>query len=111
LKQKGAAVFVNCLNAARTDKNMESEKYFNMAAIRLPQEKKAGMDLKFNELFELFCLLDGFETGGAEPLVSVLQTGRALRADEAVKNFTREELLGCMTDSDGGYIAAPKTLG
>jgi aspartyl/glutamyl-tRNA(Asn/Gln) amidotransferase C subunit len=92
---------------------MDIREYEAMAKLDLPQDERAKITARAEELIASFKALDGIDVAGVKPLVSVLDItlGReGLREDVHEKLVTREELLENAPEQYDGYFQAPRTL-
>ena len=84
--------------------------YETMAKLDLSGDERRWVSDHADVLVESFAKLDGIETSGVEPLITVLEIKNVLREDVVVKMVTREELLANAPAQHDGYFQVPKTL-
>jgi aspartyl-tRNA(Asn)/glutamyl-tRNA(Gln) amidotransferase subunit C len=92
---------------------MDIREYEAMAKLDLPQDERARVSAKVEELIASFNALDGIDVTGVRPLVSVLDItlGReSLREDVPARIVTRGELLENAPEQYDGYFQVPRTL-
>ena len=92
---------------------MDIREYEAMAKLDLPEDERARISGRAEELVAGFAVLESIDASGVKPLVSVLDItlGRDdLREDIPVKPVTREELLENAPEQYDGYFQAPRTL-
>jgi aspartyl/glutamyl-tRNA(Asn/Gln) amidotransferase C subunit len=81
--------------------------------IKLTQAEEAQLLPVFNELFENFKVLDGFnDLGDTAPLITVSDTKNALREDVAYQDpfIPRDYLLASAIETHDGSFVVPKTV-
>jgi len=81
-----------------------------MAKLNLPDNEQAWISGHAEKLTAGFTALDGIDTVGLEPLVTVLEAQNVLREDASAKMLPREELLANAPEQYDGYFQVPKTL-
>jgi len=84
--------------------------YEAMSMIDLPDGERERLSRSFEALAESFVAIERVDTGGVEPLVTVLNLNNIMREDEAKKLFTREEILANAPEQYDGYFQVPGTL-
>ena len=84
--------------------------YEAMAKLDLPEDQQQWISARADMLTESFKAIQGIDTSGVQPLVSVLRVQNVLREDIAAKMISREELLSNAPEQYDGYFQAPKTL-
>ena len=84
--------------------------YEAMNKLSLTEDERSRIFGCAEMLVETFQLLEGFDTSGVIPLVTVLDIQNVLREDVCVKTIPREELLANAPDRSEGYFRVPKTL-
>lgn len=84
--------------------------YEAMAKLNLPDDQCEWVSQNANMLVDSFAALEGVDTDGVLPLVTLLDVQNVLREDVSVKMMPREELLENAPAQYGGYFQAPKTL-
>jgi len=84
--------------------------YEAMAKLDLPEYERQWVSERMELLIDSFHALEGVDTSGVEPLVTVLDIQNVLREDVAVKQFTREEILSNAPEQYDGYFQVPRTL-
>ena len=89
---------------------MDLKEFEKMAKLEFTDEERERANACAEELISGFSLLEGFNTDGVEPLVTVLEIGNILREDIAEKNFTRDEILSNAPDAEDGFFRVPKTV-
>ena len=86
------------------------KEYEAMNKLELAEDECSRISDCADRLIESFGVLNGIETSGVEPLVTVLSIQNVLREDRSIKTIAREELLASAPDRSGGYFRVPKTL-
>ncbi|MCL2294304.1 MAG: Asp-tRNA(Asn)/Glu-tRNA(Gln) amidotransferase subunit GatC [Spirochaetes bacterium] len=86
------------------------KRYEMLNKLELAEDEYVRVSACADKLTESFKLLEGIDTSGAEPLITVLDIQNVLREDVCVKTIPREELLAPAPDSTGGFFRVPKTL-
>ncbi|MCL2057026.1 MAG: Asp-tRNA(Asn)/Glu-tRNA(Gln) amidotransferase subunit GatC [Oscillospiraceae bacterium] len=89
---------------------MDIKLYENMAKLDLPEDQRRELKSRADALLQSFSALDEIDTGGAQPVVSVLDTRNILREDTPRKAITRDELLAHAPEQQDGYFRVPRTL-
>ncbi len=84
--------------------------YEPMAKLLLDDEARIWSNEVIARLESEFDKMDGVDTDGIEPLVSVLDLCNVLREDVSEKKFSREEVLRNAPEEYDGYFQVPKTL-
>jgi len=84
--------------------------YERMAMLDLSEAERARLSERFDEIAGRFSALDGFDTDGVEPLVSVLDLYNVMREDVAVKSISRDELLKNAPEQHDGYFQVPAAI-
>jgi len=84
--------------------------YEAMAKLDLPESERRLASDRADMLIDSFGLLEGIDTSGIEPLITVLDVKNVFREDVGVKMLTREELLVNAPEQYEGYFMVPKTL-
>ena len=84
--------------------------YENMAMLDLSDSERAELVARFDEFVSGFAALDGYDTDGVLPLVSVLDVHNVLREDVAVKLFTRDEVLENAPEKHDEYFQVPAAI-
>ena len=84
--------------------------YEMLNKLELAEEEHVLVSACADKLIASFKLLEGIDTSGVEPLVTVLDIQNILREDVNVKTIPREELLANAPDRSGGFFRVPKTL-
>jgi len=84
--------------------------YESMAKLDLSEAEHRWVSDSADMLTDSFNQLDGIDTSGVEPLITVLDVKNVLREDVSVKMLLREELLANAPEQHGGYFQVPKTL-
>ena len=84
--------------------------YEKMAMLDLSDDERSRLKQRFDEITEGFAVLDGVDTSGAEPLVTVLDLQNVIREDVAAKVLSREELLINAPEQYDGYISVPAAI-
>ena len=84
--------------------------YEMLNKLELTEDEHIRVSACAAKLTESFKLLEGIDTSGVEPLVTVLDIQNVLREDVCVKTIPREELLANAPDRSGGFFRVPKTL-
>jgi len=85
-------------------------KYEAMAMFDLSDEERGKLCTRAGELVESFSALESIDTGGVEPLVSVLDTRNVLRGDMSERILTRDEIMANAPEQYDGYFRVPGTL-
>ncbi|MCL2030866.1 MAG: Asp-tRNA(Asn)/Glu-tRNA(Gln) amidotransferase subunit GatC [Oscillospiraceae bacterium] len=88
----------------------ECQKYEAMVKLALPPGERAWAAERASRLEERFALLDGVDTDGVAPLVTVSGLMNVTREDAARRFMPREELLAAAPEQYGGYFQAPRTI-
>ena len=88
----------------------ELEKYEAMAMLDLPENERRHLTARAEEITASFKELDAMSTDGVQPLSSVLHLHNILREDDAIKQFTRDEVLANAPDQHDGFFRVPGTL-
>jgi len=78
--------------------------------LSLSEAETAYIEKNAQLLMAGFAALDGIDTAGIEPLVSVLDGEAPLRDDVCAKMLSRETLLDNAPEQHEGYFAVPRTL-
>ena len=78
--------------------------------LALTDEEKTYISEHIATLEESFATLEGPDTAGIAPLVSVLDGAAPLRADIPAKMLSREELLRNAPEQYEGYIQVPRII-
>jgi len=89
---------------------MDIKKYEAMAKLDLSEEERQLISNRVDSFIDGFSALEGIDTSGVEPLVTVLDFQNVLRDDIVKKTITREELLSNAPDKYDGYFRVPKTI-
>ena len=89
---------------------MDFLKYEAMAKLQLSEDERRQAFQIADKLAESLTAMDAIDTGGAEPLVTVLDVQNVLREDVAVKMMSRDELLSNAPEQYNGYFQVPKTV-
>jgi len=89
---------------------MNIKDYEAMAMLDLPEDERAVLGERLNEIEAGFAALEQIDTDGVEPLVTVLDTINIMREDVAIKQFTRDEILANAPEQQDGYFQVPGTL-
>jgi aspartyl-tRNA(Asn)/glutamyl-tRNA(Gln) amidotransferase subunit C len=84
--------------------------YEAMSRLDLPEAERGWVSGCADMLIDSFSQLDGIDTSGVEPLITVLDVKNVLREDVSVKMLSREELLANAPEQCDGYFRVPKTL-
>ena len=84
--------------------------YEALNKLSLSEDERSRISGCAGMLVESFQILEGFDTSGVKPLVTVLDIQNVLREDVCVKTIPRDELLANAPDARGGYFRVPKTL-
>jgi aspartyl-tRNA(Asn)/glutamyl-tRNA(Gln) amidotransferase subunit C len=84
--------------------------YEAMAKLDLPEAERRWVSERADMLIDSFDKLDGVDTLGIEPLITVLDVKNVFREDLSVKMLPREELLANAPDQYEGYFQVPRTL-
>ena len=84
--------------------------YEALNKLSLSEDERSRISGCADMLVESFQVLEGYDTSGVKPLVTVLDIQNVLREDVQVKTIPRDELLASAPDSRGGYFRVPKTL-
>ena len=84
--------------------------YESLSKLSLTDDERSLISGCADMLVETFELLEGFDTSGVEPLVTVLEIKNVLREDVCVKTIPREDLLATAPDQSGGFFRVPRTL-
>ena len=84
--------------------------YEAMAKLDLPESERRLVSDCVDMLIDSFGLLEGIDTSGIEPLITVLDVKNIFREDVGVKMLTREELMANAPEQYEGYFMVPKTL-
>jgi len=84
--------------------------YEALNKLSLSEDERSRISGCAGMLVESFQILEGFDTSGVKPLVTVLDIQNVLREDVQVKAIPRDELLANAPDARGGYFRVPKTL-
>ena len=85
-------------------------KYESVAMLRLPDDERELLGNRAGALEDSFNALDGINTDGIEPLVSVLDVHTVLREDISEKLLTRDEIMANAQEQHDGYFQVPGTL-
>ena len=89
---------------------IDIKEYEAMAMLDLPDYEREPLEKRFTDLANGFAKLEEINTGGAEPLVTVLNMNNILREDISEKLLTRDELLSNAPEQYDGYFKVPGTL-
>ena len=84
--------------------------YEALNKLSLSEDERSRISGCADMLVESFQILEGIDTSGVIPLVTVLDIQNVLREDVHVKTIPRDELLLGAPDRSGGYFRVPKTL-
>ncbi|MCL2084491.1 MAG: Asp-tRNA(Asn)/Glu-tRNA(Gln) amidotransferase subunit GatC [Oscillospiraceae bacterium] len=84
--------------------------YESMAKLALSETEREWVSARAERLIKSFAEIEGVDTGGVEPLITVLGLNNAFREDIRVKTVSREELLANAPEQYDGYFQVPKTL-
>ena len=86
------------------------KEYESMVKLNLSESERKWVSDIADMLTGSFGALEGVDTSGAEPLVTVLDIRNVLREDVSAKMLSREELLANAPEQYDGYFQVPKTL-
>jgi len=89
---------------------LEIEGYEAMAMLELPDDESQLLGKQLSDLAGSFEALDGIDTDGVPPLVTVLNLNNVMREDKAEKLLTREKILANAPEQYDGYFQVPGTL-
>jgi len=89
-------------------KNIED--YEAMAKLDLSESERSWVSGSADFLVDSYNRLDGIDTSGVEPLITVLDVKNVFREDISVKMLPRAELMANAPDQSEGYFKVPKTL-
>ena len=78
--------------------------------IKLDDAQKDAVLSFFAKREEERTLLDAIDTSNTEPMVHVKPDKLALREDEVVQSFTREQLQSHVPLTDAGYWCVPRVI-
>ena len=81
-----------------------------MAMLELPDDERRALERRLSDLADSFDTLDGVDTDGVEPLVTVLDLRNVFREDKAARLLTRDEILSNAPEQYDGYFQVPGTL-
>ena len=84
--------------------------YEAMAKLNLPDDQREWVSQNANMLVDSFAALEGIDTDGVLPLVTVMDIQNVLREDISAKMMPCEELLENAPAQYGGYFQTPRTL-
>jgi aspartyl-tRNA(Asn)/glutamyl-tRNA(Gln) amidotransferase subunit C len=84
--------------------------YEAMAKLDLSEAERLRVSDKADVLIGSFDKLDGIDTSGVEPLITVLDVKNVFRNDVSVKMLPREQLLANAPEQYDGCFQVPKTL-
>ena len=84
--------------------------YEEMAMLDMPQTEREALEKRFREITDKFTALETYETDGAEPLVTVLDSYNIFREDISSKFIPREELLSNAPEQHDGYFQVPAAI-
>ena len=86
-------------------------KFENSAKLELTEKEREAIYASIADSMKRFdSVLPSVNTDGVEPLVCVLPLENVMRADEAKKDFTRDELLKTAPETCDGCFVVPKTV-
>jgi len=89
---------------------MNIKYYEAMCKFTLSDEERQNISRLAGETLSALSVLDGIDTQGVEPLVSVLDIKNVMREDIAEKLLPREEILANAPEQYDGYFQVPRTL-
>ena len=89
---------------------MDIKRFEAMAKLDLSEEERQLISSRVDSLVDCFSALEGIDTSGVEPLVTVLDIQNVMRDDIVKKLIPREELLSNAPDKYDGYFRVPKTI-
>ncbi|MCL1843597.1 MAG: Asp-tRNA(Asn)/Glu-tRNA(Gln) amidotransferase subunit GatC [Defluviitaleaceae bacterium] len=89
---------------------MDIKKYESPVKLNLPDNERALISEKINNLLAGFESLETVDTSEVVPLFTVLDITNVMREDVQVKHISREEILSNAPEQYDGYFQAPKTL-
>ena len=89
---------------------IDIRKYEKLVKLDLTEYARQSISIDVERELESFSALESIDTGGVEPLVTVLDMQNVLREDIAEKFMTREELLSNAPEQYDGYFQVPRTL-
>jgi len=84
--------------------------YESMAMLDLPEAERVSLEARFKEVSGGFSALDAYDTGGVEPLVTVLDSFNVVREDVSAKFISREKLLENAPEQHDGYFQVPAAI-
>ena len=88
----------------------ECKKYEAMAKLDLPPGERQWVAEQASIWEEQFAALDGVDTDGVLPLVTVSGLTSVMREDVTYQLLPREELLAAAPEQYGGYFQVPRTM-
>ena len=86
------------------------KEYESMAMLEMQDSERELLGERAEKLVESFNILDTIDTGGAEPLITVLDLSNIFREDISEKHITREEILINAPARQEGFFQVPGTL-
>ena len=86
------------------------KEYEAMAKLDLSEAERCLTLKRADVLIDSFVRLEGVNTSGVEPLITVLDIKNVFREDDCVKMMSREELLANAPEQYDGFFLVPKTL-
>ena len=79
-----------------------------LARLSLTDEECRKHSEELSRIIEFFDELKGIDTEGVEPMSHPISAANALRPDQVVRAFSREELMACAPVKDGNFFKVPK---
>jgi len=86
------------------------KKYENMAMLELPDDEREALGERLGAITDSFIDLEQYDTGGIEPLVTVLELCNIMREDIPARLMHRDELLANAPEQQDGYFRVPGIL-
>jgi len=89
---------------------LDIREYEAMAMLDLADDEREAIGKRFDALVSSFAALERVDTGGVEPLVTVLGERNTMREDVAAQLLPRDELLAAAPEQYDGFFQVPGTL-
>ena len=86
------------------------DRYENAAMLDLPEAERRRVAGAAQRLLDDFSALGVVDTGGVDPMMSVLEIKNVMREDVSERTISRDELLHGAPDSCDGFFRVPRTL-
>ena len=81
-----------------------------LARLSLPEEEKAAMTARLEEIVDYMDALNRLDTDGMEPMSHVFPVKNVLREDIPIPSENRAELLKNAPAADGEMFLVPRTV-